>query len=103
MYCKPCIEAILHLNALYKKYKDDGLIVLGVNLQDNLEKKKERILRFLDHTKVDYLKIFVDKKVDKKDNVSGYPTFYIIDRNGRITYSGAGYGKGTEKELKKVL
>ena len=28
-WCKPCIDAIPHLNKLHEKHKDDGLTVIG--------------------------------------------------------------------------
>jgi peroxiredoxin len=31
-YCEPCLASMPHLDALYKKYKDRGFIVLGVSI-----------------------------------------------------------------------
>jgi peroxiredoxin len=31
-FCDPCMAAMPHLDALYKKYKDQGFVVFGVNI-----------------------------------------------------------------------
>jgi len=31
-YCEPCLASMPHLDALYKKYKDRGFVVLGVSI-----------------------------------------------------------------------
>src|SRR4030095_13932645 len=35
-WCGPCRQSIPHLNALYKKYKDKGLVIVGVTDEDNV-------------------------------------------------------------------
>ncbi|MEJ2616904.1 MAG: TlpA disulfide reductase family protein [Ignavibacteriaceae bacterium] len=31
LWCEPCKEEMRHLNQIYKKYKDNGFTILGIN------------------------------------------------------------------------
>ncbi|MCS6900574.1 MAG: TlpA disulfide reductase family protein [Myxococcales bacterium] len=31
-FCNPCVGSLTHLNALYKKHKDNGLVVLAISM-----------------------------------------------------------------------
>lgn len=35
--------------------------------------------------------------------VSGYPTTYLIDKNGKIIFTQTGYSKDTESELEEMI
>ena len=37
-------------------------------------------------------------KLAKQFDVKGYPTFYLIDKNGEVIHKSAGYGDGTEED-----
>ncbi len=39
-WCGPCIQAMPHLQELYDKYKDDGLLVYGINKEDPVKTRR---------------------------------------------------------------
>lgn len=43
-WCGPCVAAIPHVDALYDKYKDKGLRVIGMNVMEN---EKEKVAEFV--------------------------------------------------------
>ena len=43
------------------------------------------------------------KDVARKYHVSGYPTIYLIDKNGKIILGQVGYAEGVEEELEKII
>jgi len=95
--CPPCMQALPVINKFHKDYKD--LVVLGIyplDSKDALKKlAKEKDLIFdIYHKAAD---------VRDKYGVRGYPTFFIIDKNGVIKYSNAGYGNKTEEVLRKEI
>lgn len=89
MGCMPCIKAIPHLNDLYDKYKSEGVVVLGMN---GIDKKSKMLSDFIDK-RIKYPIILTDRSVNKKYQLTGYPTIYLIDRNGKILFSEVGFGE----------
>lgn len=101
MSCYPCIQAIPTIEKLYEKYKGDGLQVFGINPVDI--KRIERMPQFLEHNPMKYPIYMVDFEIPTSYNVRGYPSFYIIDKTGKVHTSSVGYGPETEEELAKAI
>jgi peroxiredoxin len=82
IYCHVCQQEMPKLDSLYKKYKEKGLEVIGVNIdREPVEtiqgSVKERGLSF---------PILLDgeKKAKKAYQARAVPTAFILDRNGII-------------------
>jgi thiol-disulfide isomerase/thioredoxin len=80
-WCGPCINAIPHTNELAEKYKDKGLVIIGVCHPEGVEKMadtaKEKGIKY---------PIAADKagKTIAAYKVNGYPDYYLIDRAGKL-------------------
>jgi thiol-disulfide isomerase/thioredoxin len=98
--CYPCMQALPALQALHMKYKDQGLIIVGI---DPYDKKEDDIAAFLAKRGVSYTVLLEGKDVAKEYRVSGYPTIFLIDKTGKIIFTQVGYGKGTEETLEEVI
>lgn len=103
MDCFPCIKAIPHLSEIHHKYADQGLQVIGIDPFDNNEKDLERMPNFLEKNPLDYPILFINKEQPKNFKVYAYPTFYLVDRDGKIIYSQIGHGDNTGAELDSVI
>jgi cytochrome c biogenesis protein CcmG/thiol:disulfide interchange protein DsbE len=86
-WCVPCRAEAGALERAWQKYKDRGVVFLGVNIQD----KEEDARAFMKEFGITYLngqdasgKIAVDY------GVWGIPESFFIDPQGRITYKHAG-------------
>jgi peroxiredoxin len=97
--CPPCREEMPDVAALYAKFQDKGLIVLGVNTAD----AKEFVTEVLHQNHVTFPNI-VDTSEDASKAMSQYETLggasavpmtYIIDREGKVV--DAWYGDEQEK------
>jgi thiol-disulfide isomerase/thioredoxin len=95
--CVPCMAAIPDLNDIAKKYTDINL--LAVYPLDS----KEALLKFSKEKKYAYDILYNSKETAKNYYVTGYPTFFLIDKNGILKESFSGYGDGTKKEIKKKI
>jgi thiol-disulfide isomerase/thioredoxin len=93
MSCYPCMQALPKVEALYEKYKEKGLVIIGI---DPYDKKEDGIEKFLSKRGVNYTVLLKGKDVAKDYHVSGYPTVYLIDKNGKILFSMAGYSSGED-------
>jgi alanine racemase len=87
---------------MYEEFGGDGDVVfLGINPYDKAE--SNFLKKFLESREVQYPILLVDAAIPKSYEVPGYPTFFIIDREGTIRWSGVGYGEGYEEEFRKQL
>jgi thiol-disulfide isomerase/thioredoxin len=98
--CYPCLLSLPGLVSLYEKYKDKGLIIIGINPVD---KDREALIKFLAGNKVTYPVFMEGKNVSQDYHVSLYPTLYLIDKTGKIKFSQTGFGEGMGKDLEKIV
>ena len=103
MDCYPCIQAIPHLNELQRKYKDQGLVVIGVNPFDDNEKNLKRMPNFLSNNPIDYQIMFTNKVKPKDFKIYAYPSFYLIDKQGKIIHYEVGFSEKTPKKIDSLI
>lgn len=102
-WCAPCHDETPDFVDLYSSYKDKGLVVLGVSVD---EQGKSVVEPFMEKYSVNYPMIIDDGSVmDKYGPTMGIPTSYIIDRQGNLRYFAVGAltHKELEPRLKKLL
>ena len=103
-WCAPCRIEIPGFIELYDKYRDQGFVVLGFDVDDPLP----AIQSFAEEFQMNYPVLVGADRDDVKDAYGppiGYPTAYIIDRDGRICTSHTGFApKETfEREILALL
>lgn len=103
MDCFPCIKAIPHLNEMYNKYSDQGFEVIGINPYNNNEDDLKRLPNFLSKNTIDYSIMFIDREDSKKFKVYAYPTFYLIDRKGKLIHSAVGFGEEMTNSIDSLI
>jgi cytochrome c biogenesis protein CcmG/thiol:disulfide interchange protein DsbE len=86
-WCVPCREEAKSLEAAWKKYKDQGVVFVGVSIQD----KEEDARNFIQEFGITY-RNGIDKagKIGIDYGVWGIPETFFIDHGGRITYKHVG-------------
>ena len=99
--CYPCMQALPALQDLHERYKDKGLRIIGIDPYDT--KEKDDIDNFLAKRGVTYTVLLGGKDVAKEYHVSGYPTIYLIDNEGKVLFTQVGYGEGTEEKLEEAI
>lgn len=100
--CSGCIKAIPHLNELHLKYQDQ-IEIIGINPFNNKPEEEDKITPFLENNPVDYPILLTEREVPETYNVRGYPTFYVVDKNGVIRHSAIAYSKRMTTELTRVV
>ncbi len=99
-WCAPCRKELPYLEALYKKYKGKGFVLLGVNVDKNPDVAREMAAEF----KVTFPVLFDNlQKVSKRYKLRAMPSTVIIDRSGKVRYVHLGYKKGYEKKYAKNI
>ncbi|NNL08500.1 MAG: AhpC/TSA family protein [Croceitalea sp.] len=101
-WCKPCRAENPNIVAVYQKYKDKGLNVVGVSL----DRKEEDWLAAIEADGLDWnhisnLKYFQDP-VAKLYNVNAIPAAFLIDENGVIVAKNL-RGAALEQKVAELL
>ncbi|MDP8988641.1 MAG: TlpA family protein disulfide reductase [Acidobacteriota bacterium] len=102
-WCGPCKVEIPWFIEFNKTYKDRGLAVVGVSLDDDGWKS---VKPYLAEKKIDYTVVVGNDSVSKSyGDVDSLPTTFIIDQDGRIAFTHTGLvSKDTyEKEILSLL
>ncbi len=81
-WCPPCRTEIPGYIALQKKYADDGLVVIGVSVDTD---GTAPVKKFIKDFGINYMVVMADDSIqDAYGPILGYPTTFIIDRDGHI-------------------
>lgn len=84
-WCPPCVQEIPTLNEWQAEYADEGLTVLGINIDE----EKEQILRFRQTNPINY-PILIDEggKVAEVYEITALPVVVVLAKGGEIIYYG---------------
>jgi thiol-disulfide isomerase/thioredoxin len=102
-WCGPCIQEIPGYIALQKKYGKDGLVIVGVSLD---QKGPAHVKKFVEARGMDYTIVMGDNEaVDAFGGFNSIPTTFLIGRDGRIIHqkSGAWAHDKYEELVQKAL
>ncbi len=101
-WCVPCREEMPGLEELYEEYKDSGLEVIGVSV-DNFG-MDDRIKLFTERMNVTY-PIWHDPKdaFTRTFKAIGVPESYLIDKNGTIYHQWKGQFNPTAESTKSIV
>ncbi len=102
-WCPPCREEIPDLIALQKQYASQGVVVVGVSLDDG---GPAPVARFARKMEINY-PVVMGKRETAADygGIAALPTTFIIDRKGNVLDEliGATDRAGFEAKLKSAL
>ena len=102
-WCPPCRAEIPGFVNLQKKYGPQGLVVIGISLDEGGTKV---VTDFMRQAGINYRVVLGDAKVAfLYGGIETIPTTFIIDRAGRVVAGGSGnVGPATfEAEIKPLL
>ena len=99
-WCGPCMRAIPHNNELLKKYKDQGLVIVGVCTSNHGQ--ESFVANAQAHGIAYPAARDPELKTEKAWAVHYYPTYAIIDRKGIVRVVGLQPGH-VEEVVKKLL
>jgi peroxiredoxin len=103
-WCGPCRVEIPELVVLHEKYHPRGLIVLGVSVDDPVS----RLVPFVAAYRLTYPVLVGAGRRDLLEAfgaVAGYPTSFLISRDGKVCarYAGAVEIAGLERQIQRLL
>jgi len=101
-WCDPCREEIPHFVELQSKYREQGLQIVGVSMDDGPEPVRDFYQRF----KMNYPVVMGNAEIGERyGGVLGLPIAFLIGRDGRIysKHTGATDITVFEKEVRSLL
>lgn len=111
-WCGPCLRAFPHLRDWHEKYKDRGLVILGITKYyghgNGRELTPVEELSFLESFKKQYDLTYGVAVTETDTNHRNYgitaiPTAVLIDRQGVIRLMTTGTGGGNETEIAAAI
>lgn len=101
-WCSPCVAYAPRLAALYARYPRDRFEIVGVALD-----QAEAVREFTEARGLAWPQVVepnrAGRPVTDLYGVSGYPTTFLIDPEGRVVYRTDGYGESLEAVLAEAL
>lgn len=99
--CAPCCAALPFLQSIHEKYKDKGVVLLGIDPID--DPVKDEMADFLAKRSVTYTVLFSDRELSSTYHIVGYPTLFFIDHDGKIAKVQSGYHPTLEATIEEQL
>jgi thiol-disulfide isomerase/thioredoxin len=102
-WCPPCKAEIPGFIELQEKYRDKGLVIVGVSLD---EQGPAVVKPFMQQFKINYPIVMGDEKTAQDfGGVTAIPTTFIIDKAGNIVKKHVGFApkENFEKEITPLL
>ncbi len=87
-WCVPCRQEMPYLEQLRERHDGEDFEVIGINVEESLS----GALQFAEDYNLSFPLLWdKDRAVSKAYMVPGFPTHYVVDRRGKIRYSGLGF------------
>lgn len=95
-WCSPCKKEIPDLVDLHKKYREKGVVVVGIALD---EEGSTVVKPFIQEYKVNYPILLGNEQISKDyGGIIGVPTSFILDAKGNVYKKYVGYRPVSEYE-----
>ncbi len=101
-WCAPCLESFPFMNKINRSYKEKGLAIVAVNVDEN----SSDATRFLNRLKQkNTFAIAHDPKGElaKKYRVKVMPSSYLLDKFGRVIAKFYGFNQKEKSKIIKTL
>ncbi len=88
-WCDPCIQEFPKVKKMYSKFKNKGILFIGVSLDDDIEDLRG----FVKQEEVEWPQVFDGKRwkgtIPALYNIQIIPTMIVLDRENKIRYIGS--------------
>lgn len=99
-WCVPCRRSFPWLNRMHETYRDDGLVIIGVNL----DMERSEAERFLEEFPPKFRIHFDEsKELAQQFDVVGMPSSYVIGRDGEIVNRHFGFKVKKQDEYEAAI
>jgi cytochrome c biogenesis protein CcmG, thiol:disulfide interchange protein DsbE len=99
-WCTPCRRSFPWMNEIVERYADQGLVIVGVNV----DQERNLAEQFLLETPANFNVVYdPDGSFAKEFEVLGMPSSYLIDRNGNVISSHIGFRRDERENYEAAI
>lgn len=99
-WCVPCRRSFPWMNRMHAKYAEDGVVVIAVNLDNDLDDAHA----FLQQYSVDFVVAYDhDRSLAREYGVQVMPSSFVIGRDGKIAASHLGFKTAKTDEYEAAI
>jgi RNA polymerase sigma factor (sigma-70 family) len=97
-WCSPCVEKLPQVEELHAKYKDKGLVVIGVHSADQSDKLND----FLKKKNITFPVMIDQGNTAKRYAIEGWPTYFLIEKTGTLAW-GFAHNPPSAAQIEELL
>ncbi|MGH9787620.1 MAG: redoxin domain-containing protein [Candidatus Acidiferrales bacterium] len=101
-WCKPCMEEMPMLVRLYEQLRPQGLTVIGVNVDSDVDAAK----KWLNQNPLPFPSVFTGgfgAEIPLNYEVRSIPTNVLVDRERFVVQVSVGFGGASERRMRQAL
>lgn len=102
-WCGPCKAAAPKMQKMHEEFEAKGLIIIGANLAERKGTEriqtKDNAVAYVAEHKYSYAFTYANDDLGKAWKVPGYPTFFIVGRDGLVKEVMVGFNEKRMREL----
>jgi len=99
-WCVPCRRSFPWLNDMHSRYREDGLVIIGVNVDKDPDAATEFLQKYPAQFKIHYDPA---GKLAKEFGVRGMPSSFVIGRDGQLVSQHIGFKVKKQAEYEATL
>lgn len=99
-WCGPCRKSMPWMNKMQEKYRDQGLVVIGVNVDSDRKAADDFLKAVPANFKVVY---DPEGKIAAQYQLMGMPNSFLIARDGTMQKRHVGFKEGLEDEYESEI
>jgi len=97
--CVPCMNTLAPLDKLHEKYRNKNFVILSISDRDS----KKLVTAFKKTQRIKNQMYPNGSEVAKLYHITGAPTFYFVDQQGKIASVVSGYSDGFEEKMSAII
>jgi len=99
-WCVPCRRSFPWLNEMHAKYGEDGLVIIGINLDAN---RKDADAFLMDYPAAFRIYYDTEAVLAEEFGVEAMPSSFVIGRDGEIMARHLGFKVKRQQEYEAIL
>ncbi len=100
-WCEPCIKELPAIDRLHRDYDSKGLQIITINVGESVQ-EIEKVMQEFDMSAYINLRD-PEGKTMKVWNVYGFPTNFLVDQNGTLSYGSFGAVEWDEQQNRQFI